>query len=336
MTWNDDRHIGIGGDPDDVLTSVSLRAQMNGADFDVSYQPAGFLKQAVAWQEPEFTVPVYEKGEYEGKPKQFYIVREDTNEVVGQHSAKYPKRDAYRHNFQVLDQAFPNTCENVQVWDNGGVCLVSQRIGDEVELPMGDSLAQYVYSVMSLNGTKRTMTIPKARRISCTNALGIAMAIISSKATRNHDERVSFQAEVFEKSNIQLDRLVRTATKLTTKKFSDEDFGRMIDALVPPLEKDASTRAINKYKRTRNSMLKAWVSEANTFDDKNMWVAFNAIQGAEQHSVNANFKSEDDYGYDEGQRKSIFNALEGGTPLADACEEYLMTMVAIGQAPALV
>ena len=322
MTWGRD-HMFAGGEDSTQLATVQLKAQIEGADFDVSYLPAGFLKQAVAWQEPEFTVPVYESGEYEGQPKQMYIVRDDTNEVVGQHSSKYPKRDAYSHNFEVLENAFPHSCESVRTWDNGGLCLVTQRIGDEVELPMGDEVVQYVYSTMSMNGTKRTATIPKAQRISCTNALGIAMAIISSKATRNHDARISFQAEVFEKSEIQLDALVRMAKTFTDQRFTDEEFKRMVDAIVPALEKDPSTRALNKFNSTKGSMFRAWKTEVDQYGDKNMWVAYNAIQGAEQHRINANFKWEDDKGYEAGQKKSIFSALENSTPFADACEQYL-------------
>ena len=322
MTWHKD-FMFESGDADTPTASVSLKARQAGADFTVSYLPAGFLKQAVSWQEPEFTVPVYEQGEYEGEPKQMYVVRDDTNEVVGQHSSKYPKRDAYRHNFEVLDQAFPDACESVQTWDNGGLCLVSQRLGDEIELPMGDEVVQYVYSIMSLNGTKRSMTIPKAQRISCTNALGIALAIISSKATRNHDQRISFQAEVFEKSEIQLDALVRMAKTFTDQNFTDQEFSRMVSALVETPDKDASTRAINTYQRTRNSMFTTWRKESQEYGDQNMWIAYNAIQGAEQHRINANFKAEDEKGYDAGQKKSIFASLEGGTPLANACQSYL-------------
>jgi len=322
MTWGRD-HMFAGGDDSTPVASVHFKAEQVGADFSVSYLPAGFLKQAVAWQEPEFTVPVYESGEYEGQPKQMYLVRDDTNEVVGQHSSKYPRREAYSHNFEVLENAFPNSCESVQTWENGGLCLVTQRIGEEVELPMGDELVQYVYSTMSLNGTKRTATIPKAQRVSCTNALGITLAIISSKATRNHDTRISFQAEVFEKSEIQLDALVRMARTFTDQNFTDEEFKRMVHAIVPDLEKDPSTRALNKHNSTLGSMFGAWKKESDEYGDKNMWVAYNAIQGAEQHRINTNFKWEDDKGYDAGQKKSIFSALEGVTPFADACEQYL-------------
>mgnify|MGYP003147061408 CR=1 FL=1 len=322
MTWHRD-HMLAGGDDSTPLASVLLKAQQIGADFNVSYLPAGFLKQAAPWSEPEFTVPVYETGEYEGRPKKQYIVRDDTNEVVGQHSSKYPERDAYRHNFDVLEQAFPNACESVQTWDNGGLCLVTQRIGEAVELPMGDEVVQYVYSTMSLNGTKRTATIPKAQRISCTNALGITLAIISSKATRNHDTRISFQAEVFEKSEVQLDVLVRMAQTFTDQNFTDRQFARLVESIVPRPEEDASTRANNTYNRTRSRMFNTWRKESEEYGDQNMWIAYNAIQGAEQHGVNANFKAEDEKGYDSGQKKSIFASLEGGTPLTDACQGYL-------------
>ena len=322
MTWHRDYVFNEEGS-EEQLASVGLKAAIAGADFDVSYLPAGFLKQAALWSEPEFTVPVYEAGEYEGQPKQKYIVREDTNEVVGLHSSKYPERDAYRHNFDVLDEAFPNSCEDVKVWDNGGVCLVTQRIGETVELPMGDEVVQYLYSTMSLNGTKRTATYPKAQRISCTNALGFALAIISSKATRNHDNRISFQAEVFAKSETQLDALVRMAKIMTNQNFGDLEFKRLVDAIVPAPEKDASTRTVNKHANIKGSMFAAWHKEQGAFDTSNMWVAYNAIQGAEQHRVNANFKWEDDKGYDAGQKKSIFSAIEGATPFADSCEQYL-------------
>tara|TARA_R100000458_G_C8227045_1_gene209805 strand:- start:427 stop:1023 length:597 start_codon:yes stop_codon:yes gene_type:complete len=188
---------------------------------------------------------------------------------------------------------------------------------------MGDEMARYVYSVASLDGTKRSYSVPMALRISCQNQLGLALAIFSAKASKHHDSRLWLQAEVFTQGDKQMADVMGLATTLTGQSLTDAEFSRMVNRIMPrPLESE-STKAKNKWEKSRDAIEANWRKEVNHYGDRNAWVAYNAVQGAEQHKINMNFRTKSDKGYERGLEKSFMNSLEGKTPLADACEEYL-------------
>lgn len=296
-----------------------VQASLAGADFTVTYQNGGYWDDELG----SFIVPRYETGEYKGEPKVRYIINDNTGEVVGNHSGRYPVRDGYTSNLEVLEQSFPNTCEEVRMFDGGKRILVTQNLNEQFHLPMGDSLARYVYSVASLDGSKRSYSVPKAVRISCQNQLGLSLAIFSAKASKHHDSRLWLQAEVFTQGDKQMADVIDMAKKFTNQTLTDAEFSRMVGRILPrPLESD-STKAKNKWEKSRDAIEANWRKEVNHFGDRNAWVAYNAIQGAEQHKINMNFRTQSDKGFERGVEKSFMKSLEGKTPLADACEAYL-------------
>ena len=59
-----------------------------------------------------------------------------------------------------------------------------------------------------------------------------------------------------------------------------------------------------------------------------MWLAYNAVQGAEQHLINSPNTLVDSNGKKyRDESKGLEKALEGKTPLANACELYLIDML---------
>jgi hypothetical protein len=303
--------------------NVHVQAAQVGADFTVTYQDGGYWDDIAG----SFIVPRYDIGEYKGEPKVRYIINDETSEVVGNHSGRYPVRDGYTHNFEVLEQAFPNSCVSVDMFDGGKRVLVTQDLSERVQLPMGDEVARYVYSVASLDGTKRSYSVPKALRISCENQLGLHLAIFSAKATRNHDQNLWLQAEVFAQGDRQMEELLTMAGSFTSQSITDFEFERLVKSILPrPLESD-STKAKNKWEKTRVAIDANWKKEASLYGDKNLWVAYNAVQGAEQHKVNMEFRTKSDKGYERGREKSFMRSMEGKTPIADACEAYLRELV---------
>ncbi len=296
-----------------------VQASLTGADFTVSYQNGGYWDDELG----SFIVPKYDTGEYKGEPKVRYIINDNTGEVVGNHSGRYPIRDGYTSNLEVLEQSFPNTCESVQMFDGGKRILVTQNLNEQFDLPMGDSLARYVYSVASLDGSKRSYSVPMALRISCQNQLGLAKAIFSAKASKHHDSRLWLQAEVFTQGDKQMADVMGMAKQLTAQSLTDAEFSRMVNRIMPrPLESD-STKAKNKWEKSRDAIEANWRKEVSQFGERNAWVAYNAVQGAEQHKINMNFRTKSDKGYERGVQNSFMKSLEGKTPIADACEAYL-------------
>ena len=318
--------IATGVDVD--LSTVQEKARLAEADFTVSYAPAGYMDLE------RFKIPRYEEGEYKGQPKQQYILNDYTGDIVGLHSGRYPSRDGYRTNFRILEDTFPNACEKVEVFRGGSRMLVTQRIGGIETLPNGDEMQRYLYSVASLDGSKRSFSVPKTQRIICQNALGLHLAIISAKATKNHDARLGFQADILSASNMQWDDIVKVAKDFTVHRMDTREFERMLKFILPEPTIEDSTRAKNKWDKTMSYILAEWRKEINNWGTEgNAWLAYNAVQGVEQHRINQNFKDVGDEGYAKGLEKSQFAFAEGKTPLADACESWLKEQVYASAVP---
>ena len=301
--------------------SVSTLARIQNADFDLEYVPSGYAHPETG----ELVIPKYEKGAYKGDPADQYLLRTDTNEVVGNMSGRYPDRDGYKHVFATLDELFPQTCESVSVYGNGERVVVEQVLDEPFDLGNGDTIQPYIYTRMSLNGTWKTEIIPISRRVSCENMLGNASGyIIGVRATKNHDSILTMRSQVVEMSMAQGNTLKRMAQTLLDQTFTDQEFANMVDNLLPYPDVDAHVKTQNAAIAKRGAVLNAWSNEGS----ENMWAAFNAFQGGEQHRINANYKTTR-----EAQERSFLKALDGKTPIADAAELYLMSLVSVSEEP---
>ena len=179
----------------------------------------------------------------------------------------------------------------------------------------------YVYTRMSLNGVWKTEIIPVSRRISCENMLLNAGRIVSVRATKNHDQLLTMRSAVIEQSIAQGVALRNMAMVFKNQTFTDMAFEKMVKDIFPSPEHDAHTRTLNLHQDKTMAVRNAWKRELLN-EDANMWTAYNAFQGAEQHKINANFKSNT-----ESKQRSLVRALDGKTPIADEAEKYLRELI---------
>ncbi len=311
--------------------NVKRVASEVGADFHVTYEPSGYMTAYNG-----FRVPRYKKGAYEGEPLDRYVVRADTGAVLGNHSGKYPERDGYSHVFDTLEELFPDTCESITVFGDGERLVVEQALGEPIDLDHGggDSIQPFIYTRMSLNGTWKTEIIPVQRRVSCENMLTHAKGVIGVKATKNHDVLLTMRADVLEQSILLGEQVKRMARILVDQEFTNKEFVNLVDSLLPMPDADASMRTVNLWNEKRAAVAVRWRNErtlwGNDYGESdgsgNMWLAYNAVQGAEQHHINAGFKYSTT-----GKERSLVRTLDGKTPLADSAERYLMNL-ALGTA----
>ena len=294
-----------------VSESVRALAAEKRADFDVLYMPSGFTDPSGGW-----IVPIYESGERKGKPKDQYLLRADTWDVVGNMSGSYPTRDGYKHVFDTLDSMFPNSCESVSVYGKGERVVVEQVLAEPFDLGCGDLFQPDIYT-----RTWKTEIIPISRRISCENMLGHSGQLVGVRATKNHDNILTMRASVVEMSMAQGEALKRMAQTLKDQDFTDQMFKQMLDNLFPAPEPDAHGRTVSAWENKRGACAAMWKEESQR-GYPTMWNAYNALQGAEQHYINAGYDSDE-----KAQQRSITKALEGKTPIADAAERYLMDLV---------
>ena len=306
----------------DYAKDVPAVADSVGGVFPVKYLPSGFL----AGQ--QFVSPVYETGRYVGQPKDRYIIRADDHEVhgsavLGTHSGKYPERDGYKHVYETLENLFPESCTGVHVFGAGERVVVEQQLDEPLDLGDGDTIQPFIYTRMSLNGVWKTEIIPMQKRLACENMLGHTGQLVSVRATKNHDDHLTMRSAVLETSMEQARKLANIARVLKDQEFTDMQFYQMVQQIVPVLEEDAPPRAITNRNKKVAAIGSTWAGEketwANTNGYGNRWLAYNAVQGAEQHLINSGYKTTQD-AYD----KSYAAALDGKTPLASKALAYLV------------
>jgi hypothetical protein len=316
-----DTHIGhdfLTKDVSDVGRNAFDVARDAQADFDLHYATKGFIHPI----SNDFVAPKYKNGKHRGKVTGKYILRADTYEPLGDVSGKYPKRDGYKHIFRTMETLFPETCTDMSVFGNGERLIMTQQIGDPIQLNGGDSIKPCVMTRMSLNSMWATGIFPIGQRPSCGNVLEIEHSLISVKATKNHDVMLTLRSAVLEASKLQADRLAMFARQASNWSVSDRQFHRMLNEILPEVDDEAPTRTQNLITAKRAAVVAAWRAETERYDDANAWLVFNAFQGAEQHKINQGFK-----GGVQAEQKSLKKLAEGKTPIADAAQEYVNSII---------
>ena len=325
-------------DTDENVVKMSTRdaAALVGADFDVDYRSAHFQsgEEANDGYGRQFTnqsfVPVYNKGMKQGKPLFEGIFRSGTDQILGMVSGSYPARDGYKHVLDVMEDLFPNSCTGITVFGQGEKAIIAQEIGDAIDLGMfngeQDILQPYVYTRMSLNSSWSTESIPMVKRLVCENALGHKEKLFRVKATANHDHRLTLAAEIMQASIDQTYELAAMANGFKDCDFRGHEFTKLVNDLFP-YDPEASKRTKNKTLAKKSMLGTEWHRQASVVDGTaNMWTAYNVVQGVEQHTWNSP-KLEKSHVRD--QAKGLAKTLDGKTPIANACEEYLKGMLHI-------
>ncbi len=305
-------------------TTCMNAARIMGGDFNVDYAPAGFTVRGT----DRLVIPRYTRGEKSGKPTFQFIYRTDTEDTLGVVSGAYPARDGYNHIYQTMELMFPETCTGISLFGAGERAVIAQELDDPIDLGGGDLIQPYLYTRMSLNRQWATQCIPKLSRLSCENALGSSGAIISVKATKNHDTRLTLQAEIMRESMNQAEAMRRMAFVMKDQLFTEFAFNEMVNELIPVPESDhqaSHTRRANKIAACKQ----AWHQEMErSTDSSNMWIAYNAVQGAEQHVINSPNTLIDENGQKyRDQSEGLSKTLAGKTPLADGCENHLIKLL---------
>ena len=291
------------------------------ADFDVLYVPSGYQHPVTG----ELCIPEYRKGTYKGDPADQYLLRSDTHQVVGNMSGRYPDRDGYKHVFDTLDDLFPRSCDSVTVFGDGERVVVEQVLDEPYDLGGGDMIQPYIYTRMSLNGTWKTEIIPISQRLSCENQLGFSGQLIGVRATKNHDALLTMRASVIEMSKAQGLALKNMASVLSEQEFTDSMCREMQDRILP-VDLEAHHKTVTAALNKRGACWSAWKTESE--NHPTMWGAYNAMQGAEQHRINATPKAGETKAA--AQERALVKALDGKTPIADAAEAYLMGLATVG------
>ena len=281
-----------------------------GALFPVYYPAAEYY----CLRREDAHIPTFKSGVYQHEPLYKFVVREDTGQVVGLHSGKYPEVDGYQMLADMADMMFPASTTSCTLWGAGERVAVTQQLSDSIDLGNGDKIQSHLVWISSLDGSWSTSVYDMQRRFFCQNQL-VGKALLKVRHTKNHDEIFEMKATIVKQAAEQALAWQGKALALKEQPMIDSEFFELVTKLLP-IETDMSTRKKNSINVARGSMRTRWLNEKEQWGDGNGWLAWNAIQGAEQHTVNAGTKRD--------KAKSLQKALEGKTPLANKAMSLIL------------
>lgn len=296
---------------DTATGSNALQAlEEAGALFSVDYRPACFQTN-----EHTFDFPEYPEGKHEGTPLYQFVVRTDTDQPLGLHSGRYPNISDYRQLGELAEQTFPNSTTDVRLWGNGEKVALMQQIAKPADLGGGDTIAPHVVWISSFNGQWATGVHSMTTRLFCTNQL-IGGGLLKVKHTMNHNQLFAFRVSVVAAARERAEIMQNMALVLKDQSYTDQQFEELVKTVVPmppkPEDGELSSRVETMVKKKREEMTRRWNEEVQEWGTPNKWLAYNAVQGAEQHFVNARGDSEE-----KREFASLERAINGSTPLVE-------------------
>ena len=164
------------------------------------------------------------------------------------------------------------------------------------------------------------------------NQLAGNAPIFSVKHTKNHDFTFEQRSNILREAMEHAQTVARMARTLKDQPYVEAQFDALVKQVVPlpkPYndEGDIHPIAERRMKQNRDAMEATWRTECIEYGDVhtrvkspsekvdvfdgNKWLAYNAVQGAEQHNINAQFNTDDI-----GKQRSMTKMIKGTTPYA--------------------
>jgi hypothetical protein len=311
-----------------------------GALFEVRYPPA-------TWGADNDGHPMVESGINEGLPLYKWVVREDTNEPLGLHSGTFAESGSYRHVGAMAEKMFPNSTETCTLFGKGERMVLTQKISEAIDLGGGDTIQPSLMWISSFNGQWSTSVYDLIGRLFCANQLVGQSPLFSVKHTKHHDVTFEQRTHVLTEAIKHAENVGRMAKVMKDQEFTDDQFRELTKMIVPlpPFIKDKDNlptdqihaRSERTMINNRGAMTNMWQKECTEFGtvrkptgqvetvlasmspseqveifDGNKWLAYNAVQGAEQHNINARFQQTA-----AARERALTKAVNGTTPYAE-------------------
>ena len=286
----------------------------SGALFDVDYPPSGYVRTVdyPGHREKTTTTPAVKDGVNKGKARHKYVVRTDTGEVLGLHSHTYAETDGYSFIADMAEEMFPESTTSCTVFGNGEKIAVTQDLVNPVDLGDGDWIQSQVCWITSYNGVWPTAVYDLTRRLFCQNQLVGQMPLVRVKHTKNHDHLLEMRIRILEGSIARAKTVSAMARVLRDQEYSDEQFDRLVSQILPVNHTEMTERQANNVMTRQQYCRGAWYKEKEEFGAGNRWLAYNAVQGAEQHRINGRVR-----GGQFSRDRALEKAIDQKTPLAE-------------------
>ena len=250
-----------------------------GALFEVTYQPTGFVDPRGNW-----TVPRAQSGKNAGKPLNKYVVRSDNNRVLGLHSYAYPEWEGYSLIAHMAETMFPNSATGCTVFGGGEKIALTQDLIEPVEIGPDDVIQPQICWLTSLNGSWSTAVYDLNHRLFCQNQL-VGTPLIKVKHSKNHDALLEMRLNILDGARNRATAFAARARIMRDQAYADTEFERLVSTLLPIDHKEMTERMVDQRLTSKGSCRTQWRKERAEWGPGNKWMAYNAVQGAEQHSM---------------------------------------------------
>ena len=210
----------------------------------------------------------------------------------------------------MAEELFPQKTTSCTVFGVGEKIAVTQELVAPVDLGKGDFIQPQICWITSYNGVWPTSVYDLTQRLFCQNQL-MGKPLIKVKHTKNHDSLLEMRVRILEGSIERAEALVNMARILKDQEFTDTQFNELV-AQVLPIEGDMTDRQKDNVWTRHQYCRSAWTRERTEFGAGNRWMAYNAVQGAEQHRINGRARGGL---YD--PMKAMEKAIDNKTPLAE-------------------
>jgi hypothetical protein len=279
-----------------------------GALFDVAYPPSIYHK----FEAMTYVTPRVKDGTNKGKARHKYVVRTDTDEVLGLHSHTYAETNGYDFIADMAEEMFPESTTSCTVFGKGEKIAVTQDLVNPVDLGDGDIIQSQVCWITSYNGVWPTAVYDLTSRLFCQNQLVGQMPLVRVKHTKNHDQLLEMRIRILEGSIARAKTVSAMARVLRDQEYSDEQFDRLVSQILPVNHTEMTERQANNVLTRQQYCRGAWYKEKEEFGAGNRWLAYNAVQGAEQHRINGRVR-----GGTFSRDRALEKAIDQKTPLAE-------------------
>ena len=280
-----------------------------GALFNVAFKPASFNMDGC----------LITPRDDDGKPRNRFVVRTDTNRVLGLHGAGYPTTDGYRFLAEMADIMFPESTTSCTLFGGGEKVAVTQDLIAPVDIGNGDVIQPQICWISSLNGRWTTSVYDLTSRLFCQNQL-VGQPLVKVKHTRNHDALLDMRVRILEGAVARAKTAASMARILRDQEFTDIQFHELVSRLLPIDYTQMSDVRIRNLGTKHAACREAWRTEREEWGNGNKWLAYNAIQGAEQHRINGMVRGK------VKENRSFEKAIEGSVPLAVEALRVLSTV----------
>jgi phage/plasmid-like protein (TIGR03299 family) len=201
--------------------------------------------------------------------------------VVGNRYTPIQNSDAFEFLNHIADESGA-VFETAGSLGNGERVFMTMKFPDSMKLASGtDVIDNYIMAVNSHDGSSSFTVAVTPIRAVCTNTVRMALDAAASKVSLKHTAGASAKVQqaretlgiVFKYQ----EEFEKEVEKLLSEKFTDTQYKKFVEALIPEPKNDSTTRKENSVEKVRSELMGLWKAPTQAIVANTKWAAYNAV-----------------------------------------------------------